>query len=290
MNHHKLFRPVSRKYRITGLLLSFLVSGGMHAQNSFYLDLSGNWPFISKNEAIVKTYLPLPPIGDTKLTAGVTATFDGNPGFGLGAGISKHLSERVSLNTGIRFTFYSFRKETTITFIETTATPGQPEGGVTGDNLHIITIGGTGRTPGTASGIIIIQPGASAEADASWQPGPNLGKTKLLYLTIPVTGSYALLPDRLNLGIGVNNHFMVSASEIKSGLNNEYADKSRDPYHTYQLDGIFTIECRIVSRLWIETSYNHGLRSMHKKPTDTLVQIIKSARYKTIDLGLKYTF
>ncbi len=161
---------------------------------------------------------------------------------------------------------------------------------MTGDNLHIITIGGPGTTPGTASGIIIIQPGASDETNTSWQPGPNLGKTKLLYLAIPVTGSYALLPDRLNLGIGVNNQFMVSASEIKSGLRNEYADKSLDPYHTYQLDGIFTIECRIVSRLWIQTSYSHGLRSMYKRPTDNLVQIIRSARYRTIDLGLKYTF
>ena len=268
----------------SGIIL--LISHGLFGQTDFYLGFSGTYSFIPKTEIIDNSSFTDPFGNFTSIK--LTESFDVDPGFNLDFGFSRQFIDKFSINSGCGFSFISYKRESRLDLIEDDVTINLNEqSGIPIQDFYGIQLGD-----------IRFQDINSDFNDTIVSGNPNYGKTKILYLVLPVKIQYSILPDRFKIGIGVTNYFIAYSSQIKSIIDyetlpisyKEYNDKSSDGLNNYQLNGTFSLEYKVFKGIWIQTSYNHGFLSIYdKRPQSNYPSVnVGKEKYRTIELGLKY--
>jgi hypothetical protein len=119
-----------------------------------------------------------------------------------------------------------------------------------------------------------------------------------LYLAIPVKVQYSFIPNRLKAGIGFTSYLVAFSGQIRDYYHfqtesiEEYNDTSGNGLNNYQLNGVISMEYRIFKSIWIQAGYNHGFLSIYDKQPETAnpSSINKYAKYRTVEVGLKYGF
>jgi hypothetical protein len=298
-------------YRFLILFSILLISKGVFGQADFYIDFTGAYSFIPKYEHVDE--LIFTDIFGNPSTVKFTEEYIVKPGFNIEVGLDKYIKDRFSVNSGIGFSYYQYKRETNLEFIENNET----------DEIH--STGQTGEPIGDYYGT---QPGDVRFQDVETDIGndntvignPNYGKTKILYLAIPLRLHYSIVPDKFKIGIGLTNYFVAFSSQIRQTMeytidNNtnttgtiedrwntqiadysrtfkvvEYNDKSSNGLSNYQLTGEITLEYKIFKGLWIKTGYKNSFLSIYDKPQPSDYITIKNdkAKYRTVLIGLKY--
>lgn len=275
--------------RVLFSIIIFLIPKLIFGQIGFYMDLSGTYPFIPKVEHTDKT--DFTDIFGNPATIKLTEQYKVKPGLRIEMGFDKNVINKFSINSGIGLSFYQYKRESKLDFVDNNETgdigyPVQP-----------------GLPFGTFWGY---QPGDIHFQDIDTDLGddrtvignPNFGETKILYLAIPVRFQYSLVPDKLKIGIGVTNYFVAYSSQIKTMIDvetqpytqKEYNDKSSNGLNNYQLAGDITMEYNIFKGFWIKAGYGNSFSSIYDKPqpSDYQSTINDKAKYRTVLIGLKY--
>ena len=275
------------KNRILFSIMILLISSKIFGQVDFYLDFSGTYPFIPKMEQIVEPSYTDPSGNITNIK--FTEDFKVKPGFNLEFGFGKKIINRISFNSGIGFSFYQFKRESKVDFTWNNKTYGNSFG-QSGETIGIF----YGMPPGDVRFQNI---NSDSNVDATMESNSNFGKTKILYLAIPLRIQYSLVPDRFKIGIGVVNYFVTTSSQINRMIDRgtypisqkEYNDKSSNGLNNYQLNGNFCLEYRLFRGIWIKSGYNHGFMTVYNMPQESEYPVPSGkAKYRTFDVGLKY--
>lgn len=270
------------------LITVFLASNQIYAQTDFYFDFSGTYSFIPKTELINDAIFTYPVV--IAPTLKITESYDVKPGFNLGFGFNKTIIDRFSISSGIGFAYYSFKKEVRMDLEDNNQVafetkPGVPIGSYFG---HVET------------GDIQFQDLDPELTDRVTIATPDYGMTRIVYLSIPVRFYYSIIPDRFRIGLGVTNYLVAYSSQITMVTDfqthdfsqKEYNDESSNGLSNYQLNGDLSLEYRVFKGLWVRSSYSHGFFSIFDQPQqNTYYQQTgnKNAKYRTVELGLKYT-
>ncbi|NJN28342.1 MAG: hypothetical protein HC819_21410 [Cyclobacteriaceae bacterium] len=273
--------------RVLITLAILLIPDFIFGQVDFYMDLSGSYSFIPKKEFvddfnITDTY-------GNPYTLKYTEEYKVKPGLSVEAGFNKTLNHRFSINSGIGISLFQFKRESTVRFIE------QEESGANGS------IGQSG----SIGDDYVFQPGEikyqyidDLPNETPVMVNSKVGKTKILYLAIPIRFQYAIVPERLKIGLGLINYFVAYSSQIKTTMDFdtvpiseiEYDDKTSNGFNNYLLAGDITVEGKILKGLWIKTGFTNSFSSIFDKPQtfDYPSTINHDAKYRTVSIGLKY--
>ena len=266
-----------------------LISNSIFGQADFYIDFTGAYSFIPKYEHVDE--LIFTDIFGNSSTVKFTEEYKVKPGFNIEVGLDKNIKNRFSLNSGIGFSYYQFKRESNLEFIENNETVDIHPIGQTGEPI--------GNYYGTQPGDIRFQDIDTNLGDDSTVIGnPNYGKTKILYLAIPLRLHYSIVPDKFKIGIGLTNYFVAYSSQIKTTLDfetqpisqKEYNDKSSNGLNNYQLAGEISLEYKIFKGLWIKTGYKNSFSSIYDKPQPSDYPTLKNdkAKYRTVLIVVKY--
>jgi len=263
------------------LLLSIKIFG----QTDFYFSFSGTYAFIPGMEFNDGSSFT-DPFGQNVSTV-YTESYNVKPGLTLETGINKKIINRFAINTAIGFSFCQFKKEVKIDFIDNSALvymPGMPY------NYYY----------GIQPGDFRFQDLSPENQDSVTIGNPNLGKTKVLYLSIPVKVHYSFLSDRCRMGIGITNDLVVYSCQVKNLVESdgdtfilrEYKDKSSNGLNNYQLNGVVSLEYKIFRGIRIEATYSHGFLMIYDKQLNSNYPppLNNNAKYRTVGIGLKYFF
>ncbi|MBN2486324.1 MAG: outer membrane beta-barrel protein [Bacteroidales bacterium] len=275
--------------RVLIVISVLLVSNSIFGQADFYFDFIGAYSFIPKFEHVDE--LIFADIFGNPSKVKITEEYKVKPGFTIEVGFDKNIKNRISINSGIGFLYYQFKRESKLEFVENNITfdiysnvqPGNPIGDY------------YGTQPG---GIRFQDINTDLGDDSTVIGNSNTGETKILYLAIPVRLNYTLVPDKLKIGVGLNNYFVAYSSQIKTTLDfetqpisqKEYNDKSSNGLNNYQLTGEITLEYMIFKGLWVKAGYINNFSTIYDKLQPTDYPTIKNdkAKYRTVLIGLKY--
>jgi hypothetical protein len=275
------------KILILGIIV--LLSQKIYGQTEFYFGFSGNYSFIPDIEHVNLVPVLLPGIGITPHpTYSLKESYDVKPGFTVNFGFNRHLFRKFSLNSGVGFVYHQYKKESTLSITNNNIT--QPIGGVTGLPFGFF----YGTEPGD---VRITDPDFSFENPVIAET-PDLGNTRILYLSLPVMIYYFLIPEKLNVGLGVTNYFVAHSSQIRYNLDygtqpsslKKFNDKSSDGLNNYQLNGNLTLEYSLFKGIRIHTAFSPGFLSIYDQRPETVYPSVMTgkAKYNTIELGIKY--
>lgn len=269
--------------RILFSVAMLLISKEIFGQSGFYVGLSGTYSFIPKTEIIENILLPN--LLNYATQAKITKNFDVKPGFNIGLGYNKQLIEKFSISAGAEASFIRYQRVLSVEPLERTTANPEVNNGVSVGSFY-------SAQPG---GIYYEDIDFDSNDNATVFDNSNDGKTKILYLAIPVKIHYSLIPKRFKIGIGVTNNFIVYSSQLKSLFifsdpryvtQQDYNDKSGVGLRNYQLNGSFSLEYRVLQDIWIQADYDHGFLSIYDNRGEYTAT--NKARYRTVELGLKY--
>ncbi|MCB0489441.1 MAG: outer membrane beta-barrel protein [Cyclobacteriaceae bacterium] len=270
------------------LLVILIGSVKSFSQVQFSVDLSGSYSFIANTEPDPISSIP-PNTGYSVQTFNLkySETFRVKPGFNLSFDVTKQLKDRLSVRFGMGFSFHHYKKETR-------HIAGFPTATTILDTIYNI--------PGPAPA-----PPSSFFFASSYVPNPepvliggsNNGQTKIFYVSIPVMMRYALVPEKLTVGVGVVNYLLAYSSQIRGEYsfdfyNNEYVDrndKSGDGLNNYLLSGSLLLSYKLFKTWGAQVNYNYSFSQIYDKDSYSSLYVSnRKARYRTIGLGISYTF
>lgn len=278
------------KLKIQLLILVLLLSSRGFGQVKFSVDFLGTYSFIRVTDSPSSSPSSIPVnSGYFVSTIGpiTTQSFESRPGLNINFGVTKQVRDRICINSGLGLSFIQFRREVKYNYPKYDFFSA-----LQSDSLISGTYGLNGQlqfTPGV--------PDLSDDPIASGNP--NIGKTKMLYLSIPLRIQYSVVPDKFAVGIGVINYFVAYASEIKTRYAavsqvvqlQEYSDRSGDGYSNYLLGGILLMEYKLFKGIWAQLSYNHTFSRIYDAENDPMsTESRVRASYRTVGLGVSYKF
>src|SRR5690554_272954 len=181
-----------------------LISKGVFGQADFYIDFTGAYSFIPKYEHVDE--LIFTDIFGNPSTVKFTEEYKVKPGFNIEVGLDKNIKNRFSVNSGIGFSYYQFKRESNLKFVENNETVDNHSIGQTGEPIA--------NYYGTQPGDIRFQDiDTNLGNDSTVIGNPNYGKTKILYLAIPLRLHYSIVFDKFKIGIGLTNYFVAYSSQ-----------------------------------------------------------------------------
>lgn len=264
-----------------------LISINCFAQKINYsIELSYNQPFISEIKNKVPSaqyntgYISISPNYNIK------ETYDSKSGFNFGGKVSYLISEKISIQAGLKVNLIRYKQATIIdntdvdnitigTFIESGEPYGILQGTITArdEDCNLI-----------ISGIEPFTPYEPKDSD-------KLGNTSILYTEIPIQFGYSFFNNKLKCKLGIITSLLTYSEVYKYNTefldfnNTILKDKSGDGFSNVVWNGSFELEYMVLNKVGLTLNYSRSFNSIYDDDIS-----IGSPKYNIFSLGLTYNF
>lgn len=184
---------------------------------------------------------------------------DSKPSFSIYSSYHHNLNSKIKLKTAIGFSYIKFERSINI--------------------MH-------------RDGRYVNQPIGFTNASGKYfSNNGDAGTSSILSLTIPFSVLYKLYNERVFIGVGVENHFRILSSQIKSRpLENEpssenYLDNSGSGLNNYGFSVNMELQFNLIRSLNLIFQYSHFFTDVY----DSNYQFMdNAAKYKMLKFGFNY--
>ena len=286
------------KNRIIVVFLLQFFAVTADAQVKFFVEAAANYSFIPTEIKKEQDSYQVPGLWGYSVIYPdhrLSAQYGGKIGANLLLGIQKALSKNINLESGVGISIISFEKKVALSYEE---------------NIDY-GVGGTVGQPGQPFGILYgTSPWLNHEEgklNDLTTTDTNIGKTGLLYLTLPLNINYMLVNDRLAVGGGLSVSFLLGSRQLKEELivervqqpggvsdstslglhriqTKEVADKSNRGLNTMNWGGQITVQYRVYKKTWAIVGFQQGFSPIYSKEEGN----DWAAKLRTVSLGLRY--
>jgi hypothetical protein len=279
------------------------------AQSNYYVEVSGNYSFISSEEYIVS--MPATFSSTAGHTFRLREEYKTVPGFDIGVGKTWNITSRLFIESGLSVRQIGYSMQNRLLVNESSSaseigfegTKGIPYGSLFAGDAWI------------QDGVLFVDVTGSNPTDndlTSVSGTPSEYRTSLYYLDLPLSVQYTILKDRFSAGIGIQPSFLaygkVSYDRLEyppiakdssllarwtrpasdtirittlSPVVRTVTDDSGNGFKNMVWHGNILSKYRLFERLWLSAAYYHAFVPLQDN---------QRGKARFIKLGIRYTF